>query len=516
MFPIYQGGQQQGHQQGQQQGQQAQQAQQYPMMMAQAHQGQYIPVMMVNQNPQYLPMNMNMNMNMMIPQQGNPFQNQNPFLVMAQQPQQQPQQFYQFMPAPIMNAPILQAPIIQQRPIIQEPIIQEQANFGNVGNVGNFGNAGNVGNFGNAGNVVNEADFLINRIDNIGLNEFNNINNLKSIKKYANSTKENKPIQDKSFKSSKDGSNIIISIYPINPDEAHFNTLTHPNEIYSATFINGIVKELPASDINEYTLDTQKIMYNHNNSINPDNIKGTAIIYVRCSSANDISIDTQLTDCLKHAQENSLILTGYYKDNGISGRKGYNLKNGELGFWTKYINNGTHFIVYSIDRLTRHLSSGIQYLDNLDARNISIHFVTNKIIYNSSISAMHKSMVQQELQTAEKYSNDTSEKIKGTLRRLKNEGHCAGGRIPYGVKRIVVNGIRKQIPSPIEMGIISLIKKQYYEIWKNFDKYNEIIKYKSNFHVINYIVQWCEEHSIKHRNNQKMTKNHITTIIMKK
>ena len=35
---------------------------------------------------------------------------------------------------------------------------------------------------------------------------------------------------------------------------------------------------------------------------------------------------------------------------------------------------------------------------------------------------MNKSSIQQELQTAEKYSNDTSEKIKGTINRLKNEG----------------------------------------------------------------------------------------------
>ena len=155
-------------------------------------------------------------------------------------------------------------------------------------------------------------------------------------------------------------------------------------------------------------------------------------------------------------------------------------------------------------------------MDSLDKRHISTHFVNNKIIYNSSISSMHKSMVQQELQTAEKYSNDTSEKIKGTLRRLKNEGHCVGGRIPYGVKRIIVNGIRKQIPSPIEMGVISLIKGKYYDIWKNFDVYSGSVKNKSNFHVINYIVQWCEEQGIKHRNNKKMSESQIKTIIMKK
>ena len=40
-------------------------------------------------------------------------------------------------------------------------------------------------------------------------------------------------------------------------------------------------------------------------------------------------------------------------------------------------------------------------------------------------------MVQNELMTAEKQSNDTSEKIKGTLKRLKDEGHVIG-KAPYG------------------------------------------------------------------------------------
>jgi DNA invertase Pin-like site-specific DNA recombinase len=458
--------------------------------------------MMVNQNPQYLPMNM------MLPQQINQYQNQNPFIVMAQQQQQQQpqqhQQFYQFMPAPIIQQhPIINAPIIQQHPIMNAPIIQQHP----IMNAPIIQDQGNTENAGNAGN---EADFLINRIGNIGLND---LNKNKSVRKDEKKTISK---QDKTFKQSKDGSNIIKSLYPLNMNHANFNNQLYPNETYTATFINDSVKEIQAIDINEYTLDTQKIIYNHNKSINQDNIKGTAVIYVRCSSANDISIETQITACLKHAKENSLILTGYYKDNGFSGRFGSNLKKGELGFWTQYLNNDTHFIVYSVDRLTRHLLSGIQYLDSLDKRNISTHFVNNKIIYNSTISAMHKHMVQQELQIAEKYSNDTSEKIKGTLQRLKNEGHCFGGRIPYGVKRIIVDGIRKQIPNPIEVDNMKLIKAKYYDIWKNFGIYSGYIKNKTNFYIINYIVKWCEEENIKHRNNQKMTENQIKTIIMKK
>ena len=182
----------------------------------------------------------------------------------------------------------------------------------------------------------------------------------------------------------------------------------------------------------------------------------------------------------------------------------------------KYFQNGNHLLIYSIDRLTRHLLSGITYIDNLAKSNISTHFVKNQIIYNSAISAMHKSMVQQELQTAEKYSNDTSEKIKGTLKRLREQGNITGGRIPYGVKRIVVDGIRKQVPNTIEINNIKLIKDKFYDVWKNFDKYTDFIKNKSNFQIVNFLTNWCNEKNIKNRNNIVFTHNQIKRLITSK
>ena len=182
--------------------------------------------------------------------------------------------------------------------------------------------------------------------------------------------------------------------------------------------MNGNIETIKAIDINTYTLEAYHIIHTHNTNIvkgsNVNDIKGSAYIYVRTSGENDISITTQIQVCLEYAKSNRYILLGCYSDNGVSGRHGSNLKKGELGYWSQYFQNDTNLLIYSIDRLTRHLLSGITYIDNLAKKNISTHFVKNQIIYNSEISAMHKSMVQQELQTAEKYSNDTSEKIKGT------------------------------------------------------------------------------------------------------
>lgn len=333
-----------------------------------------------------------------------------------------------------------------------------------------------------------------------------------------NTKSKKKATSDVNFKQWRDGRNIIKLIHPVNINEAHFNSKTHPNEKYSVEFINGNKGELIAFDINEYTLYSQKIVYEHNTTINQSRIqiKGTSSIYTRTSSPNGISHKTQLDECLKYAKDQGFTLTGYYCDDGVSGRKGHNLKHGELGFWTNYFVNSSNLLIYSVDRLTRHLLSGITYIDTLVTRTIDIHFVTNKIVYNSGINAMHKSMIQQELQTAEKYSNDTSEKIKGTLRRLREEGHCVGGRIPYGVKRIVIDGIRKQVSNPSEIDNIKIIKTKFYDIWKNFSKYSDLITHKSNFKIINYLITWCEEQHIKHRNNTKFTINQIKKIIITK
>ena len=382
-----------------------------------------------------------------------------------------------------------QASIIQAQPAIHAIPIQEQPNQPAIPIQEPVINDGHV------------EQQLITQFVNVSLNT---------------KSKKVKKSSDINFKQWNDGRNIIKIMNPININEAHFNNKTHPNEKYSVEFITGNKQELIAFDINEYSLDSQKIMYEHNNSIDQDNIKGTTIIYTRTSSPNGISHKTQLDECLKYAKDQGFTLTGYYCDDGVSGRHGHNLKNGELGFWTKYINNDTNFIIYSVDRLTRHLLSGVTYIDNLVTRNIDIHFVTNKIVYNSGIGAMHKSMIQQELQTAEKYSNDTSEKIKGTLRRLKTEGHCIGGRIPYGVKRIVVDGIRKQVANQNEVDNIKIIKAKFYDIWKNFNKYTHIITHKSNFKIINYLILWCEEQHIKHRNNTTFTINQIKKIIVTK
>ena len=435
------------------------------------NQGQYIPVMMMPGNQQQI--------------------QQNPFMVMNQ-----PQNL---MPVPMVQQQQYQQPQMMnmgQNPFImlqqqQQPIINMQQQIPNINPNGNP-NGGGIG--------VNDDNIIANFMGNIALNQ---------------QDKPIKPKKDNSFKPSKDNSNVIKYIVPYNDNEAHFDTTNFPNEKYKTITLNGEEQEREAKDINKYTLETGQIMHKHNKSIPQDNMKGYASIYVRCSNPNGISIDTQMKACLKYAKNRDLVLKGVYIDDGVSGRNGKNLKNGEIGFWKEHIENYSNLLIYSADRLTRHLFSGLLFLNTMQEKDIDVHFVNNEVIYNKRISAMNKSSIQQELQTAEKYSNDTSEKIKGTINRLRNEGKYLPGRVPYGYKRIKIDGKLTQVEHPIENENIITIKKQYNKIWNKFDDYSNDIPKKSQYYIIKYLKQWCANQHIKDKEQKYFTENRIKTIIYK-
>jgi DNA invertase Pin-like site-specific DNA recombinase len=189
-----------------------------------------------------------------------------------------------------------------------------------------------------------------------------------------------------------------------------------------------------------------------------------------------------------------------------------NLKH-ELGFWFEHIPNDSHIFIYSVDRLSRHMLKGLDFLEKAVLRNISVHFVTNGIVYNKDISAGNKAMVQSELQSAEKYSNLTSEKIKGTLRRLKTEGHSFG-KAPYGFKNVIINGIRKRVVDDRESDNIRKIKTEYNYIHEHFDEIRVNERMRRNYSSIyRHLIRWCNRSGIKNRNGDVFRLSQIKTIV---
>jgi len=529
-----------------------------------AQQYQYNPYGYVMQQPQimYIPMQMHQQ-SMMMQQPMMMQQHQQPMMM---QQHQQPMMMQQHQQPMMMQQPMLmqmqqQQPMImqmqQQQPMmvpmlnpmlnpIQQSLINKVNNNKVVNNIDiDIDNVNSDKNANNDKNDKNEIDRLKQIENNIELSKKRKYQNLELNIEQKNQKDDNllanlfdnvldnnrinkKFKKDNSFGIDKNNSNVIKLIIPTNLNSANFNNETHPEELYNVTLFNDTNNILSSKDISKDALKTHKLTFEHNNNItrklNNNNIQNiqniqninerTAVIYTRCSKVNDISIETQKDACSRYAYDSNMKLLpfGYLEDNGISGRHGKNLISGELAFWMKHIPNNSIIIVYSPDRFSRNTLKALEILEYLNSRDIIVYFVTSSITYSKDITSAQKAMVQNELMTAEKQSNDTSEKIKGTFKRLKDEGHVIG-KAPYGLTNVLIDGIRKRINNNSENINIQKIKEKYCDIIENFDNYkNECVR-SSNSSIIKYIIRWCNRSGIKNRNNLSFTQSTIKKII---
>ena len=335
-----------------------------------------------------------------------------------------------------------------------------------------------------------------------------------------NSKMNKKQKTDVSFLPYKDGRNVVKSVYPLNLNDSHFNSDKYPEEKYYIQFLDGHNETIAAKDINDSALETQKITSEHNKNIikmNPNDLlsQPNTVIYVRCSKPNDSSIDTQKAACFEYALKHNMQVLpfGYLEDNGIPARNGKNFKLGELSVFMSHVPDNGNIIIYSPDRWSRHTLKGLQELEDLVKRNITIHFINNDIKYNKNTSSAHKAIIQSELMTAEKQSNDTSEKIKGTLKRLKSEGHVIG-KAPYGFTNTIINGIRTRILNDKEKQNIESIKHKYNDVRNNFNMYavtDNINLTKTS--ILKFIMRWSSRIGMKNRNGNGFSYSQIKIIV---
>lgn len=355
-------------------------------------------------------------------------------------------------------------------------------------------------------------DKFIDKFDNV---LDGNIQEPEIIKK----SQSNKPI----YANSGHKSNIISKLTPVDPSKAHWNNTTHPKEQYNAVMMNGKETIYTAAELSDYTLETHQYINKHNSSMNKhkqgSKRKITSIIgfiYARCSTENDTSIETQITACLEYARNKGIKLLpfGCQYDNGISARNMNNL-DFELGAWSDYLEDGAQLIIYSVDRLSRHLLKGLQYLDKMVARGVSVHFVMSEIIYDANISAAAKSMVQMELQAAEKVSNQTSEKVRATIKRKRAEGHVFG-KAPFGYKHIKIAGVMKRIADEKEMTVIEHVNSLFSKMATNPRKYSELNSIYRNIteiDIIKAVIRDCNRKGYRYRTGKPLTPAQVRRIL---
>lgn len=174
--------------------------------------------------------------------------------------------------------------------------------------------------------------------------------------------------------------------------------------------------------------------------------------YIRISTSiqtNGYSIPAQKNIIKEYAKNNNLILYKEYTDIG-SGTK---MK--KLIQLNKLIeeNKNCVLLVVNIDRFSRNLYEGIEYLNLLKSNNIIIKSIEQNI---SSDNITGLKLIKNCLNDSEFESNTISRRVKKSLDLIKNKGGYIGVA-RFGFKKSRLNNIPIRIKNNIELLIIDLI-----------------------------------------------------------
>lgn len=368
---------------------------------------------------------------------------------------------------------------------------------------------------------------------------------------------EDEEIPNKLSKQQKKIANVIYEIQTIQPESnENYFLLTHPNgyyEIRTESYIKKTNKKynnyydqftkkkithqdlqnnylqvtyladksnwiLPIKDIDPFALQNFQLVSQHNNmlaqniplqSTTATNIK-CGVIYARTSTKDDSSIQTQLSICSKYAIENHIMLLpfGCIIDENVSARNMYNMKK-EFGFWLDYLPENSHIIIRTIDRFSRCLVKGMEVLESLKARNISVHFVTEDVVFSSKSGAAKLSFIYKHLNDSEMYSNMVSERVKQGIAKRKSQGLPSNHYAPYGYSFEKKGNTKKLIPNPKEQVIIKKIKSFHEKYIISLLTTNK----KSKSNITEAVQDYCNKNNITGRNGKKFTIPQLEKII---
>ena len=184
-----------------------------------------------------------------------------------------------------------------------------------------------------------------------------------------------------------------------------------------ATYLNGDKWIVKKEDITEEFLKTAEIITKHNDAVYEKGVYGKALIYARTSTKAASSIEAQIGICKKYTLDNHLELYpfGIQYDENISSRNMKNLDH-ELGYWSPYLEDNSHLIVANVDRLSRNIAKGVEFINELLGRGITIHFVNEELILTNNDDYGHGERIYQLLVAAEEYSNTISLKARANKR----------------------------------------------------------------------------------------------------
>lgn len=217
---------------------------------------------------------------------------------------------------------------------------------------------------------------------------------------------------------------------------------------------------------------------------NPPHAAQTAVIYARYSSyrQDERSIEGQLEDCMKYAEQNGLQVVGEYIDRAKSGTEAEHRD--EFQRMIKDSGKGVFdtVLVYKLDRFARNRVDSGSYKAKLRVNGVKVVSVTENIS-DEAEGIILESMLEG---LAEYYSRNLAQNVTRGMRVAREHGNFTGGSIPYGYK--VEN--HKLIPNEAESRIVRRV----------FEEYAKGIPMRE-------IIQKLDEAGYKPRNNKKFTMN---------
>ena len=243
--------------------------------------------------------------------------------------------------------------------------------------------------------------------------------------------------------------NTINSINSINSvssiDEVIENYLSIENTMSHISIKDGKSKSYGHSNRSVHSTKNNRLMTNnlkiknliddYNNLIesrSKTQNNDLAYIYARTSTKQQegmVSIDVQCVELLKLCYEHGFRIEGIYIDDGKSAKT--NKKLNSLSLLKKNTITGSHVFIYDVSRLSRNSREGIDMLDALSKKEVSIYFKTEGISYDGSYN---KNIIRKALSDSQYLSESITEKVNNAIKIKRQLGHHVGG-IPYGYTR---------------------------------------------------------------------------------
>ncbi len=156
-----------------------------------------------------------------------------------------------------------------------------------------------------------------------------------------------------------------------------------------------------------------------------------AIIYGRTSTSKQSveSIETQIAECQKWANENNCTIVEIYDDSGQSGRS-YNVSNRD-GFQQIKVDamNGRmdYALIHKIDRFARSVAD--YFIQERSLENYGVKVIVVGMPFFQDADIITKSV---HIAMAEQFSKNLSEDVSVKMRTFARKGAFLGGKPPYG------------------------------------------------------------------------------------